>query len=234
MRAYDLQEQAGTRFTELSKPIFEAVGMATIRLELFQDREGAVEILDGAVSGSDPRSTDSHYRGQLEFAVLYAKAGRPDRARERLAAFRAEVPVETLRAEDELRSGERAAEAAIALAEGKTAEAIRLHREAREMVAKCKLCNLPELAEAFETAAMPDSALAVYESYLETRDFFRSQRDNLNLPRVLLGLGRSHEALGDRDQAAVYYRWLLDLWAEPDAALVPRVEELRLKLEGLG
>ena len=101
------------------------------------------------------------------------------------------------------------------------------------MVPKCGFCSLPELGEAFEAGAMPDSAAAVYEEYLEIKDLFRSQQDNLNLPRALLGLGRSHEAMGRPDRAADYYRRLLRLWADSDPELAPRVLELRSKVDQL-
>ena len=231
-RAYELQGPAGTRFTEFPKPIFEALGRATIRLELLQDPEGAVQLLDGAFSGWDPDSVAPERRGQLEFAALYANAGRPDRARERLAAFQAEVPVE-IQEEEGHRSGLRSAEAAIALADGDPAKAVRLFKEARAMAAKCTLCVLPELGEAFEAAAMPDSAVATYEEYLEADDLFRAQRDKVNLPKVLLGLGRSHEALGRPDRAADYYRRLVELWTDPDPELGSRVAALRSTLEEL-
>jgi hypothetical protein len=89
------------------------------------------------------------------------------------------------------------------------------------------------MGEAFEAAALPDSAVAVYEGYLETNALFRSQFDNLGLHRVLLGLARSYEALGRPEESAVQYRRLLNLWAEADPGLQPRVEELRRTLSTL-
>jgi hypothetical protein len=77
---------------------------------------------------------------------------------------------------------------------------------------------------------MPDSAVAVYQGYLEINDLFRAQNDNMKLHRVLLGLGRSYEALGQPEQGAPYYRWLLELWGDADPGLQPRVADLRQKL----
>jgi tetratricopeptide (TPR) repeat protein len=230
MRAHGLQDRAGTRFTQLPRPVFEALGRAAIQLHFLGDPAGTVRILDGAISGWSSDSVAPEKRGQLEFASLYSESGRPDRARERIAAFRKEVPTEEQES-DEVQSALRSAEAGVALAEGRPEEAVRLYKEARAMAPKCTFCSLPELGEAFEAGAMPDSAVAVYDEYLGLKDLFRSQQDNLNLPRVLLGLGRSWEAMGRPDRAAVYYRRLLTLWADPDPELAPRVMELRSKVE---
>jgi tetratricopeptide (TPR) repeat protein len=120
------------------------------------------------------------------------------------------------------------------LAEGNPGEAVRLSRQARALVPKCDLCSLPEIGEAFEAASMPDSAVAAYEAYLESKTLFRSRNDNVKLHRVLLGLGRSYEAMGQPERAADHYRWLLELWSDADPGLQPRVEELREKLGALG
>ena len=233
LRAYDLQDQAGTRFIEQPRPIFVAMGMAALQLHFLQDPEGAVHTLDQALAGPEVEGVPSEALARLEFAALYAQADRPDRARERLAAFRAEVPAET-QEEEGHQSDLRSAEAAIALAEGDPEEAVRLYREARALLPKCDFCGLPEMGEAFEVAAMPDSAVAVYEGYLEAKALFRSGNDNVKLHRVLLGLGRSYEALGRPERAGDHYRWLLDLWSDADPGLQTRVETLRLKLRALG
>jgi hypothetical protein len=131
-------------------------------------------------------------------------------------------------------SNQRAAEAAVALAEGDANEAVRLYRESRSLVPRCDFCGMPGLGEAYEAAAQPDSAVSVYEDYLAATALFRSQTDNVNLHRVLLGLARSYEALGDNERAARQYRRVLDFWSDADAALNPRVQEIRRKLISLG
>jgi tetratricopeptide (TPR) repeat protein len=216
--------------------------MATLQLHFLQDPEGAAHTLDQALASSELEAVPPEAQAYLEFAVLYAQAGRPGRALEQLAAFRAEAPAENQEGEGpaENQEGEgrqsdlRSAEAAIALAEGNPGEAVRLSRQARALVPKCDLCSLPEIGEAFEAASMPDSAVAAYEAYLESKTLFRSRNDNVKLHRVLLGLGRSYEAMGQPERAADHYRWLLELWSDADPGLQPRVEELREKLGALG
>jgi tetratricopeptide (TPR) repeat protein len=233
LRAHGLQDQAGTKFTDLSELVFQAFGTASIQYHFLQDPEGAVRILDQAWSSPEIQALAAEERGHLDLATLYAQAGRPDRARELLEAFRTDVPAEDNGDED--REAEiKFVEAAIALAEGSAEDAVGLYRDARGLVPRCDFCGLPEMGEAFEAATMPDSAMAAYEGYLEVRALFRSQQDNVRLHRVLLGLGRSHEALGQPDRAGDYYQWLLDLWSDADSGLRPRVEELNRKMQALG
>jgi tetratricopeptide (TPR) repeat protein/uncharacterized membrane protein YhdT len=233
LRSYDLQEEVGTRFIDQPRSVFEATGMATLRLHFLQDAEGAARILEQALDDPEVKAVDPESRAHLAFAELFAQAGFPDRGRELMEAYLAEVSEET-RAEEGRLSNQRAAEAAVALAEGDAQEAIRLYRESRSLAPKCDFCGMPGLGEAYEAAAQPDSAVSVYEEYLEATVLFRSQTDNVNLHRVLLGLARSYEALGDTRAAAEHYRRVLDLWSGADAALSPRVQEIRGKLMSLG
>ena len=232
IRAFDLQEQAGAPFNEVPKPVSEALDLASIQLHFLEDRDGAVHTLE-QVAGLPPSEAGSQiYSAHPEFARLYAQAGRPQRAREFLGAYRAGRPngQETNEYEE---AGSVFAEAAIALAEGDSQGAIRLYREGRTLDPGCELCGLVELGEAFEAAAQPDSAVAVWEGYLEKDVPFRSEMDDIGLHRVLLGLGRSYEALGRPDRAADYIGRLLDLWSGADPGLEPRVGAIRGELVAL-
>ncbi len=233
LRAYGMQKNAGTHFIEFPEPLFEAYGRATIQLHFLQDPEGAVPLLDRALDSPEAAELPSQDDAFLELAALYAQAGRPDGARVLMDRFRQAAQAEG-ELDDDQKAGLLFAEAAIALAEGATQEAVSLYREGRALVPKCYLCGLPELGEAMEAAAMPDSAVAVYEEYLGAKTLFRSQQDNTRLHRALLGLGRSHEDLGRPERAGDYYQWLLDLWSDADPALASRVDELEGKLVALG
>jgi tetratricopeptide (TPR) repeat protein len=233
LRAHDLQEEAGTRFLEQPRFFFEATGLATLQLHFFQDPEGAVRALDGLVTSSAFDSLPPGERHRLDLAFLYAQADRPDRAREHLAAHRRELPEGGDNGGDEM-AKLRSAEGAIALADGNAQEAVRLFGEARAATTACKLCFLSDMGEAYEAASLPDSAAAAYREYLDANAMFRSQMDNLNLHRTLLGLGRTYEALGRPGDAADAYRRVLDLWADADPGLQGRRETLRSKLAELG
>jgi tetratricopeptide (TPR) repeat protein len=232
IRAFDLQEQAGTPLNEVPKPVFEALGLAAIQLHFLEDREGAVHTLDQVTGLPVSEYGEQAYSAHPEFATLYAQAGRPQRAREFLAAYRSSRTngQETNEYEE---AGSAFAEAAIALAEGDSQRAIRLYREGRTLDPSCELCGLVELGEAFEAGAQPDSAVAVWEGYLEKDVLFRSEMDDMGLHRVLLGLGRSYEALGRPDRAADNIGRLLDLWAGVDPGLEFRVQAIRGELMAL-
>jgi tetratricopeptide (TPR) repeat protein len=232
LRAYDLQEEAGTRFYEGSRSELEAIATATYHLHFLDDPDGAVSALQRFLKGPPSGGILPADRGYAEIASLLAASGRPDLARERLAAYRADVPEEA-RAEAENRSRVLTAEAAIALAEGGAEEAVRLLHEARALVRECELCGLVELGEAFEAAAMPDSAAVAFDAYLEAHTLFRSQFDNSRLHRALLGLARSYEALDQPDRAAEYYGRVLNLWSTAEAPLRSRVEGIRARVGAL-
>jgi len=233
LRAHGLQDRFGTRFNEQPRVVFEALTTATVQRYLLEDSDGAASTLEQALSSEAFGALGPEEKAWPEFALLLAGAGRPERAREALEAFAREAPTE---APDGLkpRGSVRAAEAAIALAEGRAEESLGLYREARTLAPDCILCWLPETGEAFEAAALPDSAIDTYQSYLRAPVLFRSQHDAANLHRVLLGLGRSHEALGQPETAAGFYRRVLDLWSQADPGMQPRVEALRRRLQALG
>jgi len=233
LRAYGLQSEGGARFTDYPRVVFEALGTATVQRYLLEDPAGAASILDQAVSSEAFQALAPEERAWPDVASLFANAGRPDRARDALKVFLQEVPGGASEGARQ-RGSVRAAEAAIALAEGRVEGSLGLYREARSLASECALCWLAEIGEAFEVAALPDSALATYQSYIRAPVLFRSQSDKVNLHRVLLGLGRCHEVLGETEVAVRYYRRLLDLWSEADPGMQPRVERLRRKVEGLG
>ncbi len=233
LEAYGMQGEVGYEFIEFPEPLFEAFAGAMAQFHLLRDPEGAVSILDRAMERPEVGEVPGEDRAFLDIAGLYAQAGRPGRARELTAAFQEAVQAHG-EMDDDTRAALMFAEAAIALAEGAAPKAIGLYREGRALVPKCHFCGVPELGEALEAASQPDSAVAVYEEYLNVKALFRSQEDNVKLHRVLLGLGRSYQALGQPERAGDYYQWLLDLWSDPEPTMALVVDELRAKLVALG
>ena len=232
LKAYDFQDGAGIRFYEGPRPQLAALATATIRLHLLEDPEGAAAVLDDVLEHPEVVSASPEEQEHLEIASLFAAAGQPGKARLWLEAYRTEVPEED-RVDNDSRSRLKAVEAAIALAGGDAQEAIRLLREIPEIVPDCKLCGLAELGEAFEVAAMPDSAVVAFEEYLEKDVLFRSQFDNPRLHRVLLGLGRAYEAMDQPGRAVDSYNRLLNLWSGADGSLQPRINQIRARVGAL-
>lgn len=121
----------------------------------------------------------------------------------------------------------------IALAEGRFADAIEEFRAGREALPECVLCQLYDIAAAYDRAEKADSAVAAYERYLATPALFRGSPDNLNLWRVLLRLGELLEARGEAARAARYYDRFIELWSDADDSVQPRVEAARARLQRL-
>jgi len=95
----------------------------------------------------------------------------------------------------------------------------------------CELCKYMPLAEYFDEAGMADSAIAYYEGYVNA---FTTQRifwDANNLGPTLERLGELYDGRGDLENAAVYYARFVELWADADPELQPRVEAARARLE---
>jgi tetratricopeptide (TPR) repeat protein len=232
LRARDHQEQAGVRFSDLPRPLLEAVVTASVQLHFLQDPQGAVHTLDQLFGRVEMDSLEPESRGYLDLATLFAQAGRPERAQGLLDTYHRQVPVET-RDEESWQAEAGLAEGAVALARGDPDGAVDRIRAAREVVPTCPLCGLLELGEAYEAAAMPDSALTTYQAYLETGSLFRAQMDNLRLHRANLGMARSYEALGQTELAMNSYIRQLELWAQADPGLGFRIRGLIDKVQAL-
>ena len=85
-------------------------------------------------------------------------------------------------------------------------------------------------AAAGETAA----AIAQYERFLADRGANRAFVDASQRAPVLESLGKLYDGAGDPAAAASYYAMFVDLWADADAELQPRVQAARARLAELG
>jgi len=169
----------------------------------------------------------------LEFAGLFAQAGRPDRAREILDLYLAEVDAE-IRDENGQQSAVHMVQGTIALAEGRSEEALQEMLLARELAEDCVLCVLPELGEAYAAVGRHQEAVEALNEYLQAPVLRRVNTDNVALHGVLVDLAQSYEAMGEDEKAAEHFRWALELWSDADPGLNPRVEELRAALARAG
>lgn len=87
-----------------------------------------------------------------------------------------------------------------ARARGETASAVAALRRA-QAADECPICRLPQLAEAYLTAEMTDSAIATYRRYLETPYVHRLASDAVQLETVLGELARLYEDEGQPERA---------------------------------
>jgi eukaryotic-like serine/threonine-protein kinase len=117
----------------------------------------------------------------------------------------------------------------IAAARGEPTRLIRdLQRQAAD---GCHPCWF-HLARAYEGAAMPDSAVVAYETYLDPPQppLFRVNTDRLFLPAALQRAAALHEDAGRSAEAAAHYSRFIELWKDADPELQPRVEAARRAL----
>jgi tetratricopeptide (TPR) repeat protein len=227
-----VQEQAGMTFIDQPRSVFDALTTALLELRFLDNRAAAIATLDGPMRDPAWLALEPEDRDYLSFAVLYAEAGRPDQARELTGRFEAEVPQDS-RDDVGPRADLHQARAAIALAEGRAADAVTEYLASRELRPACTLCELPEIASAYDVAGQPDSAIATLERYLETPFLSRAGIDNVNLWAVFIRLGELYEERGNRDRAIEYYNRFVDLWQDAEPQLQPRVSEIRNRLARL-
>jgi tetratricopeptide (TPR) repeat protein len=170
-------------------------------------------------------AVDRPYSG---LAGFYARAGRVDEADRLLMEYERVVP-EGLRRNN----GDRLLAAGlVARARGRTADALAQYRAYREEDG-CPVCGLFEMANAFEQAGQPDSALAAYEALVTQPGPFRIWTDARALAPTFKQLGELYEAKGDRTRARDYYGRFVDLWKGADPELQPVVRDVQQRLARL-
>ncbi|MCH7490159.1 MAG: protein kinase [Gemmatimonadetes bacterium] len=199
-----------------------------VDLWIRDDPGKAIQRVDSLLGRYPLDSLDVEDRPYLGLADLYASAGRPDLARPWLAAHERELSDWYRKAQE---TDYLDARGAIELAEGRFAEAIASYREAHDLGSD-PIARLFLLGLAFDRSGQVDSALAYYEEFLSTPYLFRG-RDPTRKAIVYRRLGSLYEERGDSEKAVEYYNRFVDLWAEADAELQPRVAEIRDRIVNL-
>ena len=96
------------------------------------------------------------------------------------------------------------------------------------------MCSLPLLGQMYDEAGQADSAVAIYERYLDTPWLYRlAASDWWALASAYERLAGLYELEGDIETAGRYYNLFIELWENADAELQPRVEAARRALERL-
>jgi eukaryotic-like serine/threonine-protein kinase len=223
-RSVDLSTQAGLRGAALWKGLYEALDVAWF----LGDSTRAVRILDDALA-HDPISRLAMSEAPYTMLVdLYAFAGRPDRARSLMAEWdtrRRTAPslADSLRAH-EMRGY-------IALNAKQYAQA-QMELRAADQIG-CPICNAAMLARAYDLDGKADSAITIYERYVNTPVLERTAVDASFLAGVHKRLGELYEAKGQRDRALAHYRTFLDLWKDADSELQPKVTDAKQRVAAL-
>jgi len=220
-----------------SRPSDDPMGVGAWRawteLQVRQQRVSAARIMDGALSAAGEIDTID---GGLDYAIFYAIAGRTEDARywqeaDRRASNRYSSSPAPLRAAEDAWF-----EATLAFGEGRFTDAVQSLQQAErdfnsfhpEIGARAISWDL---ARAFDRAGEADSAIARYEQALEYGDLREGHRQSREYPITLSRIAERYEEKGDLEQAAGYYGRFIQLWADADPDLQPRVEAARARLE---
>jgi tetratricopeptide (TPR) repeat protein len=168
-------------------------------------------------------------RPYLELAEHYALAGEPERARAVLAEYESEVAPESRGAQAGQLSG---LNGLVSMAEGRPLEAIDDLRQWPGGVGRPRASMLHQ-GRAYDLAGAADSAIALYERYVEAPDMYRLYLDADYLAHAYWRLGNLYEDQGDTERAVLYYARLIELWESADPELQPRVEAARRSIRAL-
>jgi len=213
---------------EASNPA-EALNDLLARAELdlaLGDPESTIQRVSVALSRYPLEEIPPLDRPTAWAATLYAQAGDTDAARALLAAQRAQLgPLA-----DRKRVGLAEAEAWIDVAEGRYSEAFPILRTADRGYG-CDICIDLALGRAFDQAGRQDSAVVYYERYLAPKQNWRGYIDASWRGWTLERLGQLYDELGDLEQAAGYYGLFVELWADADPELQPRVRAAQARVE---
>jgi tetratricopeptide (TPR) repeat protein len=209
-------------------PIMDAVDRAQLLVWHLADGPAALRLVADSLA-RHPLDSIAELTDAMQALVhFYAVANRPDQAQAALARWQA-TRKRVSYGDDSLRAA--AMRGDIALAQGKTAEALALYRAADAW--GCPVCNLPPIAQAYDQLGNADSAIAVFTRFIGTPAPGRVYMDGDYLAGAYKRLGELYEAKGDRQRAITNYMKFVDLWSKADPELQPKVAEARAKIARL-
>jgi tetratricopeptide (TPR) repeat protein len=189
------------------------------------DRREAEEEMLAAVEAWESHLPPD-YSFDVQDAHNFASSGMAERAKEVLEEWVARAP-DRIRRRPGNRSAELAVRGEIAQTEGRTEEALEYLRQAA-LASTMASWHSARLAFAYDGAGASDSALVAYRRYLDgPYHTDRVETDRIYLPLAYERLGQLYEERGELEEAARYHALFVDLWADADPELQPRVEAAR-------
>jgi len=217
-------------------PYVVAYGEALVNAEVRGDAPRGVAALDAAAHAVPVATVPVSRNGNLYWlAAGYARAGAPAKARDVLTRYESRMDTVARR---EYAVNIARLHGMIALAEGKTDSAVadfrRGDNEADGLPTRnCIACTPLLLGLAFDRAGRADSARLYFTRYVEMHAVGRWGVDKVDLGPALFRLGELYEGAGDAAHAGEYYGRFVDLWANADPELQPRVAEARARVAQL-
>jgi tetratricopeptide (TPR) repeat protein len=216
-------------------PVVDSLQRSGLDLSFLDDTARAIQRMDATTARFDFSSMTFDQRPYLGLSAFYANAGQPARARTWMNRWEAEVPDSILRRA--LEPGRRGVQGAIALAEGRYADALRDFWAADSTYdgpnGNCEMCVYDDVAYVHARAGAVDSAIFWYEKYLATPFFGRQNFESGAKPLLLKRLGELYETAGNAEKAALRYREFLALWDKADPRLQPKIDDVRHRLSRL-
>ena len=224
--------------SEGRRALGERGGIASVRLDAaldsvyldvwFRGAANQAPRIDAALRAHPLDSIPAAERPYGRLVALYAQAGAPAKGRALMAAWEqsrrgiSQTGDSTAR---HVMNGE------LALAEKRFTDAVREFRLAD--VGACPVCQLPNLARAYDLAGMADSASAAFTRYIESKYWGLLGVDASYRAGAYKRLGELYEAKGDKARAATNYAKFVDLWKNADPELQPQVAEAKRRLASL-
>ena len=203
-------------------------GLVWADANIRRDSEAAARRLEQLLRDEPLAADDPINRNYIGTALQWARLGDRARAEALLAEFEAEVPEEY---RSDMDNPYLAIEAMLLMHEGRYEEALDTFRLREQR--GCVLCRFAPVAAAFDSLGMRDSAIAYYEGYVGADWDNRLSWDDDTLAPTLERLGQLHDEAGDLDEAALYYARFVELWAEADEELQPRVRAAQARLDAI-
>ena len=202
---------------------------AWLQFEVLGDTTAALATADRAIERIESESSSIQDPPWGSYGRLLILAGDVERGRDLMDRDWASVPEQRRRWFE----SERAADMRflVARGSGRPEEALQAFRSLPPDT--CQPCDALETARLFDDAGRADSALVYYERYLEIPYNFRVWVDARNLADVHERLGQLYDERGDLENAALHYAAFVELWADSDPVLQPRVQAAQVRLEAI-
>ena len=190
--------------------------------------------LDAALRATPPASVPVARDQSMWVAYAYSRLGATAKAREVMSQHEARLDTLGRRQDAVFLARTRGT---IALAEGKDDGAVAYFRRG-DMEAdglpssSCTVCTPLFIGLAFDRGGQADSARTYLRQYVEMSGSSHSGVDRFYLAPALYRLGELYES-ADKKLATEYYGRFVDLWANADPDLQPRVAEARRRIDRL-
>jgi tetratricopeptide (TPR) repeat protein len=209
-------------------PLGASIDSAMVQIWFLGDKEKALSLIDAGLKRTPIATLPPLQRPYNAIGQIYALAGRPDRTREMLADF--DKISSTMTAQNAA-SMRHTINATIALGEKRYLDAAHEARSASS--GSCASCDEPFLGMMYDMAQMPDSAIAAFTKYVDSKSLQRINNDQYFLAMAYRRLGDLWENKGDKAKAVDYYTKFVDLWKNADPELQPKVAEAKSRLAKL-